>query len=482
MSMLVLVFSALLIGNPAHASVPILPGGGGYGPTNTPLDSWSFHDNTNWTSDLGYAPVSFTNLNFSYLGDGASLVVDTNIPAWLQYNVYEDDGTTNLTVDSGTVTFWFAPSSWSSTNVGGTGPGESGRLLEAGSYTSDSSYGWWSVYVDDGGNNLYFSAQTNDLSGTMTTYLSTPISWTTNYFHFVALTYSATNTALYLDGVLVTNGPGVTIFPGPDVLANGFYMGSDETGIYQSEGMFNTVATYNYPLDSNDVQTIYNYDYTPYMLDPWNVAMWSIISAPSSPSTNYNAYDIITGTGNLQQIGSVTAITSTNVWITNVVVTVSGSGTNNMSLQFTIQGGFDGLPYDTFVNSVLNFSSNTNLAWAWMGQGFHGNTYKINNLPNTACFLILGTPQDSDGDGLTDAYELLVSKTNPYVADTSGDGISDSDKILEGLNPLGYYPQWKLDSDDDSLPDAYESATTGLNPNSAESPPGLPSYSGAPVP
>ena len=99
------------------------------GPTNAPLDSWSFNDHTNWTSDLGYAPVSFTNLNFAHLGNGASLVVDTNVPAWLQYNVYESDGTTNLTVDSGTVTFWFAPSSWSSTNAGGTGPGEYGRLV-----------------------------------------------------------------------------------------------------------------------------------------------------------------------------------------------------------------------------------------------------------------------------------------------------------------------------------------------------------------
>ena len=94
------------------------------GPTNAPLDSWSFHDHTNWTSDLGYAPVSFTNLNYSHLGNGSSLVVDTNVPAWLQYNVYESDGTTNLTVDSGTVTFWLRQHHWSSTNAGGTGPGE----------------------------------------------------------------------------------------------------------------------------------------------------------------------------------------------------------------------------------------------------------------------------------------------------------------------------------------------------------------------
>ena len=110
-----------------------LPPGGKFGPTNTPLMSWSFRDNTNWTDSGGYAPVSFTNLAYSYLGNGSSLVVDTNIPAWLQYNVFENDGTTNLTVDSGTVMFWFA-ANWNSTNddAGGLGPQEYGRLFEVG--------------------------------------------------------------------------------------------------------------------------------------------------------------------------------------------------------------------------------------------------------------------------------------------------------------------------------------------------------------
>ena len=409
------------------------PGGGKFGPTNTPLDSWSFSDHTNWTSDLGYQPISFTNINYSYLGDGASLVADTNVPAWLQYNVYESDGTTNLTVDSGSVTFWFASSSWSSTNAGGTGPGEYGRLFEVGSYTPDSSYGLWSIYVDDGGNNIYFSAQTNDLSSSLTTYLSAPISWTTNYFHFIALTYSPTNTALYLDGVLATNGPGVTVYPGSDVLTNGFFIGADETGLYQANGLFNTVATYSYPLSSNDVQTIFNWNYTYYEISPWNMAMFNMVSAPSNPSSSQSYYDAITGQGGLQLVGSVSAVNSTNIWITNVTASVTSGG---MSLTFTIQGGSNNVPYDVFANSILDFSSDTNKAWAWMGQGFHGNVYTLTNLPNTACFLILGTPQDTDGDGLTDAYERLVSKTNPNVADTSGDGISDAWEVLLGLNPL----------------------------------------------
>ena len=214
------------------------------GPTNVPLASWSFQDTTNWTSDQGWLPMSFTNLAFSYLGydqnPTRTLVVDTNVPAWLQYYVVEPtNAATNLTVDTGSVTFWFAPD-WASTNQGGTGPGERGSLFEVGSFTPDSSYGWWSIYVDAGGNNLYFSTQTNDLSSNFWTYVSAPISWTTNYFHFIALTYSASNTALYLDGVLATNGPPLTVYPGPEVLTNGFWIGGDGSGVLQSHGMYDS--------------------------------------------------------------------------------------------------------------------------------------------------------------------------------------------------------------------------------------------------
>jgi len=413
----------------AYASVPAP--GGNYAPTNTPLDSWTFHDPTNWTSDAGYAPVSFTNLAYSYLGDAQSwsLVLDTNVPAWLTYNVYESDGTTNLTVDSGSVTFWFAPSSWASTNTGGMGPGEAGRLLEVGSYTPDSSYGLWSIYVDEGGNNLYFSAQTNDLSSNLTTYLSFPISWNTNDFHFVALTYSATNTILYLDGTPVTNGPGVTVYPGPDVLAAGFSLGADNSGVYESHGMFNTVATYNYPLDSNDVQTIFNWYYEYYLINPFNVDMFSIASAPSSQTTFTLTNDVITGPGDLINIASGPCLGyDTNVvWITHLTATNSPGGT--LTVTFGIEGGTNGIFYDVFANSVLSFGPN-GTPWSWMGQGQTCQMYQLTNLPNTTCFLILGTPQDTDGDGLTDAYELLVSKSNPNAYSTDTTGMADGWEVL----------------------------------------------------
>ena len=481
------VLAGCLLGTlagPVYASAPVLPGGGYYGPTNVPLDSWSFKDSVGWTDDSSNAPISFTNISFSNLGDGAALVVNTNLPAWLNYNIYESgSGATNLIVNgAGSLTFWYAPAAWSSTNLGGTGPGQWTQLIDVGEWTNDASIGYWGLSVDPAGENLWFMSQ----DGAGNSYaLSTPIAWTTNYFHFIAITYSSTNVSIFLDGQLATNdGGGLNLWPSAPVLATGVYFGSDPNGLSNAQGSFNSVASYSYPLIADDVQTIYDWNSTFYEINPLNVAMW-IVSAPSSPSTTYSNYDVITGAGNLQQVGTVAAFTSTNVWITNVVASVFGTGTNNMKLQFTIQGGFDGVPYDTFVNSILDFSTNTNRAWAWMGQGYHGNTYVITNLPNTTCFLILGTPQDSDYDGLTDAYERLVSKTNPYNADTSGDGISDSDKILAGLNPLGSYPQWMLDSDNDGLPDAYESANAnafGLSYITAETPPSLPTYTKNPVP
>ena len=39
---------------------------------------------------------------------------------------------------------------------------------------------------------------------------------------------------------------------------------------------------------------------------------------------------------------------------------------------------------------------------------------------------------DSDGDGLTDAFENLVSHTDRFNPDTDGDGISDYDEYWFG--------------------------------------------------
>jgi hypothetical protein len=417
------------------AQLPPGAGGTNSSPTYTLLESWSFRDSVNWTSDSGTAPVDFTNLASSYLGLGSSLSVNTNVPAWLHFNLVETNNATNLCLTRGSVVFWVAPS-WASTNAGGTGSGVFGRLLEVGTCTPDSSHGWWSIYVDDVGQNIYFSAQTNDLSSNITTYVSAPISWTTNYFHLVALTFSATNSALYLDGELMTNGPGVTVYPGPNVQTNGFFIGSDALGQNQVCGLLGPLTTYAEPLDADTVAEIFDDDYRFFMLYPQNTAMFRFFSAEAGPSVTPTP-NVVTGQGNLQILGATpTCSYGTNayqVWITNVTATVAANGT--MDVTFAIGGGQDGFFYDVFAGNSLT-SPLGNGYWSWQGQGQHCYVYSLTNLPQGTVFLVLGTPYDLDEDGLTSAYENLVSKTDPNNADTDGDGIPDGWEVLLGMNPL----------------------------------------------
>jgi len=214
-------------------------------------------------------------------------------------------------------------------------------------------------------------------------------------------------------------------------LAGGFYLGSSSNGLNQASGSFDDLYTYNVPLGVSAIANGFNSFWPDYYLTPENY-MADIISAPSNPSTT-PTFNAVTGSGFLTPVTTNTScITSSNVWITNILAFAVGT---NMAVQFTIAGGSNGIPYDVFANSILDFSSNTNLSWAWMGQGYQCVTYILTNLPTTDCFIILGTPQDSDSDGLTDAYERLVSKTDPNNPNSSGDGMLDGWKVLWGMNP-----------------------------------------------
>lgn len=74
--------------------------------------------------------------------------------------------------------------------------------------------------------------------------------------------------------------------------------------------------------------------------------------------------------------------------------------------------------------------------WVWLGRTAAGETNVIiTNLWPDLGFFRLGTLLDSDADGLTDAYERLVSHTDPNLWDTDGDGLGDGWELAHGMNP-----------------------------------------------
>jgi len=99
---------------------------------------------------------------------------------------------------------------------------------------------------------------------------------------------------------------------------------------------------------------------------------------------------------------------------------VSGLTTNGLHLlpptptnggvRIEMGGGAAGAVYDLFSTTNLASTPATNSWWQWRGRVANASP-RILPDTNTQMFYILGTTQDSDGGGLTDAYERLVTHT-----------------------------------------------------------------------
>lgn len=208
---------------------------------------------TGWTMDAGgleygdrVPPASVNLLMISNASD-------------LMYGNLQPGGEANFNLRQGTISFWFLPN-WASTNAGGDGPRSEGRFIEIGNRGTAS--GWWGLVVDSAGTNIYFGTQTNSIS-TLTTNVVAPISWMSNVWHQVVLTYTQTNSAFYVDGQPVaTNGSGVLYYPSLAVQANGFNVGGSLLGTNQAAGTFDELYTYNYPLTAGTIFTNYETAYT----------------------------------------------------------------------------------------------------------------------------------------------------------------------------------------------------------------------------
>jgi len=133
-------------------------------------------------------------------------------------------------------------------------------------------------------------------------------------------------------------------------------------------------------------------------------------------------------------VDSVSNVTASVSWTTdetaNYTITVSGLGVTNSSAGFatTYSVNIAGLTPSTsytFNVSVCNSGATGNCSLA---SDFTFTTSASANASDPT--------SDVDGDGLSDADEITLYGTDPYVADTDSDGFTDFEEIELGSDPL----------------------------------------------
>ena len=407
---------------------------------------------TNFITDYGSLPVAFTTNLVSTNVDvdpfyGDVVIVDTTnlSPSYLEYWVSDTNWISNIEYDFGDLYFLFEPN-WASVSQGGSGPGQTAYLIAGGDWSSGSPNSLFRVYIDAAGSNIFFGGIK---AGVTNTYASAPISWASNSWHEIGVSYSLhpAQSKIYLDGGLAATGSAVADIPvlGYDTngfCTNTFYIGSDNTGYQQARGAFYNLDTWS--------GVVYGGYYTNDWLNFSNsLAAWQTGLGGGGFFGMF-----MSPIGGMLTADGVCAscTTGTNVTIANMSVMPDTNGDGRLTFVFSITDGTNAMPYDVFSAPTVWTNNNiTNGTWTWLGQGTNTGTYAITNQPSTKQFYILGGSQASDGSGLTTAYENLLGSVPPAwylnqslnpvtrslaTQDPNGNGLQNWQEYLYGANPL----------------------------------------------
>ena len=143
------------------------------------LGYWRFNT-PDWRSEGGYLPRQTLNVFQQPGWSGNGAVVSNSNPAILKYNDVEAGGFANVNCRRGTLRFWLRQ------NSGFQVQGTWARLVEMGTYTANSSYGFWCLGTNPQGTLIQFVTQDD---GVHTTHLQKSIQLDRRIRHQIVLTY-----------------------------------------------------------------------------------------------------------------------------------------------------------------------------------------------------------------------------------------------------------------------------------------------------
>jgi hypothetical protein len=398
----------------ARSSARPRPPGPPY-PESGVLSSFRF-DNPN---QLTNTSLFIQNVALVDSWSGQALSMEGESPKLFFIPAVEQNGKRNFNPTNGTIRLW-AATSWSSLAAGGAGPGGPARLFEVGTLAGQQSLTTGALQFSPTGDAISF------VSGSQAAcveVLTAQIQWEAGTWHQIALAYSAQGSWLFLDGQLAATGPPVALTPPQNVTGTfGLALGSDLQG-NPAQAQLDELSFFT-TLQAAD-NLAWNFTcLSGYAalgpITPEEDAVWLAQAASARGVTRAGNQRVMSAniTPPPFNFGGTNPPPPTHFYsMPGLKLTRPAVDGSNATM--TVVEGTNGLFYDLFCCTNLLAESITNSMWTWLGQVTNGQTFTLTNQPSPQAFYLLGTPQDSDADLLTDAFELLVSKTDPLAYDTA---------------------------------------------------------------
>jgi len=244
----------------------------GWIPPNVRLGYWNFG-----STNVAIAAMTSNNVFLTNAWSGQAFVITNNSSTNYSQLVYpaNTNGSNFFNPGNGTIRFWFQPN-WNTTNS--SEPTSAFTFLST-QESSSSGDDYWTfamqnavdgtgvslITVGSSTNSREYSQQYSFKSGA---YNGVPVTFQSNLWYQMVLTYSPTNMALYTNGVLLATagwpqcsndvymcnvGLGNVFYPPTSGLNNGFSIGSHQYGNYPIIGQMADLETFNYPLTAQEV-------------------------------------------------------------------------------------------------------------------------------------------------------------------------------------------------------------------------------------
>jgi pimeloyl-ACP methyl ester carboxylesterase len=356
-------------------------------------------------------------------------------------------GRTNFVAAAGAVRFWVSPN-WTS----GSGPGRFARLVELGDYSGTKPQVRWSLYVNESGDAIYLSGQTQNGAADL---IKVGVRFEAGDWRLVTVCYSTTNTEIRIDGETVGIGEGILPPPVWAAANLGLVVGSDVLGLDGADAQFEELTTFaQWPSDSKWQDMYFQATKRDTLLGPLGtkeeeLAKRELLQAAGLMMGSFGEPPPIPGGTN--DLGSDPGVLGAEAY---------GYGTNGLWLEIisvtngqahvTLHGTEAGIAYEILSREIL-----TNIPWAGeqMILGAAGQDWTPFLVPvgdrTNQLFLWARSYIDTDGDGLPDWWEMEngLDPSNPDTGNTGvSDGYKDGDndgwtnlqEYQNGTNPNGF--------------------------------------------